>query len=71
MCTISLTYDQNNVLAQRKLADLLASGLFKKAKAETAVKKEMKELERRMEAFEKGEMETVPQSEVYSRVMAS
>ena len=28
MCTITLTYDQNNALARRKLAALLSTGLF-------------------------------------------
>ena len=28
MCTITLTYDPNNALARRKLAALLATGLF-------------------------------------------
>ena len=28
MCTITLSYDQNNALARRKLAALLRSGLF-------------------------------------------
>lgn len=28
MCTVTLSYDQNNALARRKLADLLATGLF-------------------------------------------
>ena len=28
MCTVTLTYDQNNALARRKLAALLATGLF-------------------------------------------
>lgn len=28
MCTVTLSYDQNNALARRKLAALLASGLF-------------------------------------------
>ena len=28
MCTITLSYDQNNALARRKLAALLATGLF-------------------------------------------
>lgn len=28
MCTISLSYNQNNALARHKLADLLRSGLF-------------------------------------------
>ena len=28
MCTITLQYDQSNALARRKLAALLASGLF-------------------------------------------
>ena len=30
MCTITLSYDQNNPLARRKLAALLATGLFKR-----------------------------------------
>ena len=28
MCTITLEYDQNSALARRKLASLLATGLF-------------------------------------------
>ena len=28
MCTVTLKYDHNNALARRKLASLLASGLF-------------------------------------------
>ena len=28
MCTVTLTYDQNNALARRKLAALLSTGLF-------------------------------------------
>ena len=28
MCTVTLSYDQNNALARRKLAMLLSSGLF-------------------------------------------
>lgn len=28
MCTISLSYNQNNALARHKLADLLRTGLF-------------------------------------------
>ena len=45
MCTISLTYDQNNALAQRKLDELLKSGLFKRT--ETVADRELRELERR------------------------
>ena len=30
MCTVTLSYDQNNALARRKLAALLATGLFMK-----------------------------------------
>ena len=30
MCTITLEYNQNSALARRKLAALLATGLFKK-----------------------------------------
>lgn len=69
MCTISLTYDQNNALAQRKLAELLKSGLFKQT--ETVADRELRELERRMDAYERGEMHTVPQEEIYDRVMAA
>jgi hypothetical protein len=69
MCTISLSYDQNNALAQRKLAELLMSGLFKQT--ETPADSELRELERRMDAYERGEMSTVPQAEVYDRIMAA
>lgn len=68
MCTISLTYDQNNALAQRKLDELLKSGLFKRT--ETVTDRELHEIERRMNAYEQGEMSTVSQSEIYNRVMA-
>lgn len=30
MCTVTLSFDQNNALARRKLAALLATGLFLK-----------------------------------------
>ena len=33
MCTITLTYDQNNALARRKLAALLKTGLFVQTEA--------------------------------------
>lgn len=69
MCTISLTYDQDNALAQRKLDELLKSGLFKQT--ETVTDRELYEIERRMDAYEQGEMSTVSQSEIYNRVMAS
>lgn len=69
MCTISLTYDQNNALARRKLDELLKSGLFKRT--ETVADRELRELERRMDVYERGTMDTVPQAEVYDRVMAS
>ncbi len=69
MCTISLTYDQNNALAQRKLDELLKSGLFKRT--ETVADRELRELECRMDAYERGTMDTVPQAEVYDCVMAS
>lgn len=68
MCTISLTYDQNNALARRKLDELLKSGLFKRT--ETVDDRELRELERRMDAYERGTMDTIPQAEVYDRVMA-
>ncbi len=69
MCTISLTYDPSNALAQRKLDELLKSGLFKQT--ETVTDRELYEIERRMDAYEQGEMSTVSQSEIYNRVMAS
>ena len=69
MCTISLTYDQDNALAQRKLAELLKSGLFKQT--ETVADRELRVLERRMDAFERGEMNVVPQAVVYDRVMSA
>lgn len=69
MCTISLTYDQNNALARRKLDELLKSGLFKRT--ETVDDRELRELERRMDAYERGTMDTIPQAEVYDRVMTS
>ena len=69
MCTISLTYDPSNALAQRKLDELLKSGLFKRT--ETVADRELRELERRIDAYERGEMHTVPQEEIYDRVMAA
>lgn len=69
MCTVSLSYDPNNALAQRKLDDLLRSGLFKLN--ETVADRELHELERRMDAYERGEMATVPHDDVYKRVMAA
>lgn len=69
MCTISLTYDQDNALAQRMLSELLKSGLFKQT--ETVTDRELYEIERRMDAYEQGEMSTVSQSEIFDRVMAS
>ncbi len=69
MCTISLTYDQDNALAQRMLSELLKSGLFKQT--ETVTDRELYEIERRMDAYEQGETSTVSQSEIYNRVMAS
>jgi len=69
MCTISLTYDQDNALAQRMLSELLKSGLFKQT--ETVTDRELYEIERRMDAYEQGEMSTVSQSEIFDRVMDS
>lgn len=69
MCTISLTYDQDNALAQRMLSELLKSGLFKQT--ETVTDRELYEIERRMDAYEQGEMSSVSQSEIYNRVMDS
>ena len=40
MCTVSLTYDQSNALARRKLAELLKTGLFAKVYTEPTVVQE-------------------------------
>ena len=34
MCTVTLSYDQNNALARRKLAILMATGLFTKVRTD-------------------------------------
>ena len=49
MCTITLEYNQNNALARRKLAALLATGLF--------VKKEVVPYEPTPEEIEEHRME--------------
>ena len=36
MCTVTLSYDQNNALARRKLAALLATGLFSQQTTDSA-----------------------------------
>ncbi len=69
MCTISLSYDQNDAVAQRMLEELLKSGLFKQT--ETVADRELRELERRMDSYEHGEMQTIPQEEIYNRVMSA
>lgn len=38
---------------------------------ETVADRELRELEHHMDAYDRGEMKTVPQAEVYERVMAS
>ncbi len=44
MCTITLRYDENNVVARRKLAALLKTGLFEEQPAqEEALLKEKEE----------------------------
>lgn len=35
MCTVILSYDQNNALARRKLAELLKTGLFEQKSVNT------------------------------------
>jgi hypothetical protein len=35
MCTVTLSYNPNNALARRKLAALLATGLFKESSQKT------------------------------------
>lgn len=35
MCTVTLSYDQNNALAREKLAELLKTGLFEQKEVQT------------------------------------
>lgn len=35
MCTVTLSYNENNALARRKLAVLMSSGLFTQVSADT------------------------------------
>ena len=53
MCTITLTYDENNALARRKLAALLNTGLFVKKEVEQRPRTEAEEKAHReeVEAF--------------------
>lgn len=53
MCTITLSYDQNNALARRKLAALLSTGLFvKKEEAQQSHTKAEEQAHReKIEAF--------------------
>lgn len=38
---------------------------------ETVADRELRELEHRMDAYERGELNIVPQAEVYGRIMAT
>ncbi len=55
MCTVTLSYDQNNALARRKLAALLATGLFLRmdVKPETSAieSEELQEHRKEVEEF--------------------
>ena len=53
MCTVTLSYDQNNALARRKLAILLATGLFTKVRtdAEDASEEDEKAHREEVEEF--------------------
>mgnify|MGYP006873029072 CR=1 FL=1 len=53
MCTVTLSYDQNNALARRKLAALLATGLFVRMANETqpAINENKEEQRQEEEAF--------------------
>lgn len=53
MCTITLEYNQNSALARRKLAALLATGLFfkKEAAPEKPTPEEIEEHRKEVEAF--------------------
>ena len=43
MCTVTLSYDQNNALARHKLAELLRSGLFEVTYSEPDTSAELPE----------------------------
>lgn len=43
MCTVILSYDQNNALAREKLAELLKTGLFEQKDADIAAHKQENE----------------------------
>ena len=53
MCTVTLEYNQHNALARRKLAALLATGLFlqKEVQPDTPTKEEAEVHRAEMEAF--------------------
>ncbi|MBR4328155.1 MAG: hypothetical protein IKP73_21785 [Bacteroidales bacterium] len=53
MCTITLEYDQNSALARRKLAMLLATGLFmtKEIMQDTTEPEEKEDAQKEVEAF--------------------
>ena len=55
MCTVTLSYDQNNALARRKLAALLATGLFLRTdtgpKTPAIESEEMQEHRKEVEEF--------------------
>jgi hypothetical protein len=53
MCTITLEYDQNSALARRKLAMLLATGLFmtKEIMQDTTEPEEKEDAKKEVEAF--------------------
>ena len=53
MCTVTLSYDQNNALARRKLAALLATGLFE----QTDCKVEAPEIDEEAEEEHRKEVE--------------
>ncbi len=53
MCTVTLSYDQNNALARRKLAALLATGLFSQQSVDDTepTQEEVKMHRQEMEVF--------------------
>ena len=53
MCTVTLEYNQRNALARRKLAELLATGLFlqKQVQQENPADKEAEMHREEMKAF--------------------
>lgn len=51
MCTVTLTYDENNALARKKLAALLSTGLFVSVPEKNDKPEEMKAYKDERDSF--------------------